>query len=689
MITFMKFNLKKIIYTYSQWLFFLLCLASLSLSAQSSKVRQADILFESLNYKKAASIYKEAYDKGVIDQQLLERLGDCYYYNTDMKNAQLWYTKLINNYSKKVDAEYYFRYAHALQGIGKHQEAKHWMKRFSQTKNGTTTDIRVLDYNSAQTKLDSILSIHSAYNLVNVAVNTENSDFGVGYFDSDLIFASSGYSNSGQSYHWNDQPFLNLYKGTPNVDYTDILDAKLFSKSLTSKYHESNAVFTKDMKRVYFTRNNYSHGLGKDKQGVNHLKLYTATLKKQTSSKIVWDNVQELPFNSDDYSVGHPCLANDDKKLYFTSDMPGSIGSTDIFVVDILRENQYSEPMNLGSDINTTSREMFPFVFDDKLYFASDGHLGFGGLDIFTAGLKDCDSEDKTVEVYNMGTPINSTKDDFSLVFHKSYGTGYLSSNRDGGKGDDDIYAVITDAKIQDQMDKARLGNLDPTVAKKSCQQYIEGVVRDLKTNERISQVELVLIDHLGVEIANTISDLKGNYKFKDNPLDCNVRYEVKAIKKGYESSIKPTLTQAIPDGVTYLPLGLEKLNPLIVEEKGILKLKIGMIYFDLDKHFIRPDAAVELNKIVLVMSQYPKMHIKIESHTDARMPHKYNDDLSDRRAKSTQAYLISQGIASDRIESAKGYGERQLLNRCADGVRCSEKEHQYNRRSEFIITKM
>ncbi len=629
---------------------------------QDQKIKYAEKLFQSLKYKEAAEAYKKAYDKGVEDQLLFEHLGDSYYYNTDMRQANQWYELLFERFNDSIHPEYYFRYAHTLQGIGKNNEAKKWMKRFS--KHTDHDDLRKKNYTKASNQLDEILKIDSNYKISNVSTNTPYSDFGVGYYGSEVVFASANTVNkNAEKYYWNKQPYLNLYKGFTTENFSDIEGATLFSKDLNTKYHESNAVFTKDLSKVFFTRNNFKKRLGDDGNGINHLKLYSADLNK-SSKGTKWINIKELPFNSNTYSVGHPTLNENDTKLYFTSDMPGSIGATDIFVVDILGDNEYSAPKNLGNKINTSGREMFPFIMNGKLFFASDGHLGFGGLDIF----KSNNINDAFQFPVNLGKPVNSNKDDFAFVFNEKEKGGFLSSNRKGGKGDDDIYAVIP-------------------VKKQVCNQAINGVVTNLQTNERIANVQLQLFDEVGSKLSETTSNELGKYSF-DKVLDCNSRYEVKVIKKGYTSIVKPSLTEAVT-GSTYLPLSMETLDELIVEEKGILKLKIGIIYFDLDKSYIRNDAAIELNKIVLVMSQYPKMHIKIESHTDSRMPNEYNRSLSDRRAKSTREYLISQGIKVERLESAIGYGESQLINRCVDGVSCSEAEHQLNRRSEFIITKI
>jgi outer membrane protein OmpA-like peptidoglycan-associated protein len=468
-----------------------------------------------------------------------------------------------------------------------------------------------------------------------------------------------------------------MYLGELNEIQSDVKLLDEFSDKLNTRYHEATLAFSPDETKVYFTRNNYDGDLGRDGKGTNHLKLYSAELRRNRDSVLTWRNVKELPFNSEDYSVGHPTVSKDGKLLYFVSDMPGSIGATDIFVVDILEENEttkqdstftgYSRPRNLGAKVNTAGREMFPYITNNALYFASDGHLGLGGLDVYESRLVD----NQFQKPINLGAPLNSKLDDFGFIVNEEKNRGFVCSNRLTGKGDDDIYSFI------------RLPAPDGPL----CEQAIRGYVSNAITGERISDVKMTLLSDTGTVLETTTTNIAGAYIF-NTVLDCATPYKVTAEKTGYEPKEKPTLTLN-ENGETVVALGLETLNELIVEEKGVLKIKIGIIYFDLDKSFIRNDAAIELNKIVLLMTQYPKMVIKIESHTDSRNSNAYNLSLSDRRAKSTRDYIISQGIDAKRIDSANGFGESQLINNCADGVSCSEAEHQLNRRSEFIIVKM
>lgn len=667
-------------------LFFVLSITIIT-NAQDSTVEtkvsfdpksKADKLFKRMWYKEAAALYEteiKKIDKSDDDSELfttLKKAGDSYYFNTDMKNANRIYARLVSEDYSNLDPEYLFKYAHSLEGIGKYKEAKRWMKVFA--KRANRKDNRSEKYSQRENTIDDVLNIEPQFVLNNLAINTKYSDFGPMYYKDKLVYSSAVDSSNYHTriYYWNEQPFLNMYLGEINTTDSRVKKIGDFSKNLNTIYHEATLAFTPDEKTVYFTRNNYDGKLKRDKNGTNHLKLYRAELRppKEGEGK-EWTNVKELPFNSEDYSVGHPTISKDGKLLYFVSDMPGSIGATDIFVVDIIQDKDsttYSQPRNLGNVINTPGREMFPYITNEKLYFASDGHLGLGGLDVFESSITNSEFGSPK----NLGAPLNSKLDDFSFIINEEKNTGFVASNRKYGKGDDDIYSFVR-TPLEEQ--------------KPICEQFVSGYVANTITGERIANTTVTLYNQENKELEKTVTDINGNYEFKQL-LDCGTNYSLIATKKGYEENKKPFLTEA-ESGKMQVPLGLKTLDKLIVEENGQLKIKIGIIYFDLDKSYIRPDAAIELNKIVVLMMQYPKMIIKIESHTDSRNSDEYNLSLSDRRAKATKEYLIKHGVNPSRIDEAQGYGESQLLNKCTNGVPCSKAEHQLNRRSEFIILKM
>ncbi|UMB59395.1 OmpA family protein [Lutibacter sp. A80] len=631
-----------------------------TLGFAQEKYKIADSFFEKMQYLEAAKEYKAAIDNGDNSKDVFQKIGDAYYFNTNMESANKWYGKLITLYKEALNAEYFFRYSKSFQGIGKYGAAKKWMKVFEEKSNKNQLNKTA----NLQANSEVILDQEQQFILSNLSINTVFSDFGPMYYNDKLVYASAIDStyNKTSNYKIKKPLFFNLYLGDIDYKNTDVTMVKDFSKVLNSKYHEATLSFSSDFKKVYYTRNNYN-GSGVDGVKINRLKLYSATLVEGVDGKKDWQNIKELPFNSEEYSVGHPALSADGTKLYFVSDMPGSIGETDIFVVDILKDDVYSKPRNLGTKINTSGKEMFPFITKNKLYFASDGHNGLGGLDVF-------ESNYNTVfeAAINLGAPLNSVLDDFGYIVNEETNNGFVCSNRNSGKGDDDIYFF----------ERIPVGD---------CKQFVEGYISNNLTGEKISDATVSLYSNEGEKLEEIQTDINGNYSF-EKEISCNTNYLIKVKKRGYNVKEKPFLTTEKSQKIT-IPVGIDKLNKLIVEENGLLKIKVGTIYFDLDKWDIRVDAALEFDKVVFLLKQYPKMIINIESHTDSRGKDAYNLILSDKRAKATRDYIISKGIDAKRIISAKGFGETQLINKCKNGVPCSEMLHQLNRRSEFIILKM
>ncbi len=625
----------------------------------------ADRYFNEYAYKKSAELYHVILKKGDSSKLVLERLGDSYYYNTDTEEAEKWYGKLLNNYQAEVLPEYYFRYAQVLKSNGKYNESDAMMKKF---KSLQVSDTRA----EVLYKIPNHISVFSdetdmVVNLHNVSINTKYSDYGGFEKEGKFYFASTKPKSSGRNriYKWNNQPFYNLYEAniveqhisgeTNESKIIELTDQNILSDEINTRYHDASAILTKDGQTMYFTRDNYNgKKLEKDKNRCTHLKLYRASLVNG-----YWANVEELSFNSEDYSIGHPALSRDEKTLYFTSDMPGGLGATDIYKISLFTPNQYGLPENLGKPVNTEGREMFPFISqDDVLYFSSDGHSGLGALDIFETKIEG----NTYTKVKNIGAPFNSKLDDFSFTLNKDKTKGFLSSNREGGKGDDDIYSFS-------------ILNVKPVL----CTQNVTGIVTDNVTGNIIAQATVKLIDTNGAIIKTTQSDASGVYSFSE--VDCKNSYKLLGEKKNYTSDRNSVSTTDILGETQKADL---ELTALIIGNEIV----INPIFFDFDKFNIRAEAVYELEKIITVMNSNPEMVIKIESHTDSRATKAYNRKLSDNRAKYTRDYITSRGIASNRIASAIGYGESQLLNNCNDANQntCTEEEHQRNRRSKFII---
>ncbi|MEZ4856154.1 MAG: OmpA family protein [Gelidibacter sp.] len=624
---------------------------ALSSTLMVAQKKLADKFFENYAYIKATELYQEAVKKGDSSEHVLTRLGDCYYNNSKSKEAALWYGKAVNKY-KNVNPEYLFKYIQTLRSLGNYEEADKWLAKFKDIQNGESRS-KDFDVNNLEMYDELSSTENTVVEVENLPFNSKYSDFGSYIYNNQLVFASARNSDDKKLYGWNQEPFLDLYEvsvtekdGKKEYGTPDFIN----SSKINTKYHEASVAITKDGKTMYFTRDNVDrkNKLDYDRKGTSHLKLYKATLENGS-----WENIVELPFNDNVYSTGHPALSPDDKKLYFVSDREGGFGQTDIYEVDILENNKYSTPKNLGPKVNTAQREMFPFVSKDStLYFSSDGQLNLGLLDIFKSNIL----KDENAEPENLGAPYNSGYDDFAFFMNDESKTGYFSSNRPGGQGNDDIYSF----------------NAEP------CKQKIEGIARNSKNQEILAGVEVKLINKAGkiIETITTAND--GAFAFD---ADCNKTYTVVGSKKDYKDDLKEIVTEFDNGKVNNADLNL---TPLINDNQIV----INPIFFDFDKWNIRTDAQYELENIVDVMREHPNMVIKIESHTDSRGSDSYNMKLSDRRAKSTRDYIISRGIAPERIASAIGYGETQLLNKCSNGVKCTPEEHQLNRRSYFYILK-
>ena len=640
----------------------LLCLAIISFLsnsgfAQKAKIAAADKKYNSYAYIDAIQTYERLAEKGYQSVEMFEKLGNAYYFNSDFEKAVQSYEKLYQLQSE-LAPEYFYRYAQSLKATGKEKEAATILAKFE---NKSSDDSRSKRLKNNTDYLEDIKANVGIYTIENAGINSKYSDYGSAIVDNKLIFTSARDTGGvGQRKHaWTGEHFTNLYAAGVNGELIPSNPVR-YDANVNSKFHEATPVFTKDGNTMYFTRNNYLDGKkGKDANKVTLLKIYKATLVNNR-----WTNVTELPFNSNNFSTAHPALSPDEQTLYFVSDRPGTIGQSDLYKVAINSNGTYGEPINLGVEINTEGRETFPFVTkDNQLYFASDGHPGLGGLDVFTTKIN---NDGSFGEVENDGAEVNSPKDDFGYYRDSEINKGFFSSNRDGGLGSDDIY---------------RFTSID------KCKQILKGIVTDSVTGETLAGVQLILLNKQYKVIAETTSDALGYYAFDVN---CRRTYHVRANKKDYTSKETKLRTPEVT-GETKLDIQLESTICRVAVGDDLGKcFGIKMIYFDLDKSNIRKEAALDLAKILDVLIQNPTIKLDIRSHTDCRQTAKYNMALSDRRAKATIAWLVSKGIDSSRL-TGRGYGESQLINDCGceptNASNCTEEQHQMNRRSEFIIT--
>lgn len=627
---------------YLSILIFFLLFSSPFITAQNLK--KANYLFEKRAYLDAAELYSNETEK---TQEILEKLGDCYYYNSKMIEAVNWYKQLINNYQNTTNPSYFFKYSQALKGINNFTEADKWHQKYNSSKNKQTDTLTTNDFIK---KL--ALNTVEKYTIQKIGINSSSSDFGPSYYGDKLVFASN--RDEGPNYNWNNLPYLDLYQ-VPIDSLNTTAKVVSFSKQINTKFHEATAVFTKDGKTMYFTRNNFLAGKkGTDENNVSHLKIYKATLINNQ-----WTNIVELPFNSNFYSIEHPALNANETQLFFASDMPGTIGSFDIFVVDILDNNTFSIPKNLGPKINTEHREQFPFLDEENnLYFASDGHFGLGGLDIFKSKIVD----ENFSTPQNLGEPINSNFDDFSLIINQNNATGFFASNRLNGEGNDDIYKFNYQHSY-----------------------FVNGIVQNKNSLALLPGAQVILMDTLNNIIHQTIVNETASFSFEIFP---NNNYILKGSLKLFNPVTVAFSTDFKGNINKDILLQLESYNDAeknIVVDNGKTQIKINPIYFDFDQWNIRADAAIELNNIVHIMKKYPAMMIEIGAHTDCRGSDQYNLKLSHKRANAVKEYLVSNGILEKNITSV-GYGESQPLNNCTKPGMCKKEAYDMNRRCEFVI---
>lgn len=609
---------------------------SFSISAQNKDTKTADKLFNRYEYVSAAEEYLKLVEKGKTDGYVYKQLADTYYNMFNTAEAAKWYAKATET---PQDAETYYRYAQMLKADGKYDLANKQMQKFVAS---APNDMRAKAFKENPNYIPRLLDKVKLYNVNSLDVSSDKSEFGAVLYNNTLYFTSAR-NGARKNYGWNEEPFLDIYKADYNTDGT-ITNAATVT-SLNSKYHDGPVTITADGNTLYFSSDSFrENSFEKDK--VNKLKLGRNNLYKATKDGDTWGNITSLPFNSNDYSTSNPSVSRDGKTLYFSSNMPASIGGVDIWKVAINADGSYGTPENLGNKVNTEGNESFPFIADDNktLFFASSGRQGFGGYDMFEADLS------SATEASNLGKPVNSEKDDFSFSFNQTKNIGFMSSNRGGN---DDIYGVTP-----------------------VCGVDVITLVTDAKTGAILANSKVAIVDDKKNVIATEMSNDKGEVKYR---VECDKDYVIQASKEGYESNTFAVAKSKGPKAM--VAATLQPIDVIITETEIVLK----PIFFEYDKSNITQEGAFELDKLVMVMKNNDKIVVMAKSHTDNRGSDRYNLSLSDRRAKSTVQYVISKGIAANRI-SGKGMGELEPKVDC--GKDCTEEQHGENRRSEFLIVK-
>lgn len=607
---------------------------STGLMAQNKDTKEADKLFDRLEYVDAAKAYSKLVEKGKADGYVYKQLGDSYFNIFNTKEAATWYAKAVET---SQDAETHFRYAQMLKAEGNLKGAEAQMEQFAKMQ---PNDARAKAFKNNPNYLTVLKSQSKQYDAKKSDVSSDKADFGAVLTNNNEVFFTSARNTARKASGMDDQPYLDLYKATRNADGT--LSQATEVAELNTKWHDGPATITSDGSTIYYGSESFNESEFK-KNKEKKLKFGQIYLYKATKDGDKWSNLKPLSINSVDYSVRNPSISKDGKTLYFSSDMPGGFGGEDIWKVSVDGDT-YGTPVNLGANVNTEANESFPSIQDDNvLFFSSNGRQGFGGYDVFKQ------NTNTNEKASNVGEPVNSPKDDFAFSYNLQKNVGYFSSNREGN---DDIYQANA------------VCGVDATI-----------VVKDAETGKLLSGANVTFLNNKGVEKGNQVSNDMGETNFG---VDCDQVASFNATRTGYENgSVSMEKSQNGPKSIV---LNMTPIKPIITEREVILQ----PIFFEYNKSNITAQGAEELDKLVKVMNEYPNMVIDAKSHTDNRGADSYNLKLSDRRAKSTVQYIVSKGIAKNRI-SGSGMGETQPKVPCSE---CTEEEHAQNRRSEFLIIK-
>lgn len=620
---------------YTTILFFVL--SSMTILAQNKQTKSADKLFDRYEYVKAASAYEVLVQNGNSDSYVFKQLGKSYYYMNNTSQSEKWYEQAMQT---EQDADTHYRYAQLLKSNGKYADSDKQMKVFVSME---PNDSRAKEFINNPDYLSKISSIEKLFDLKKLNINSTKSDFGAIQYN-DILYFTSSRNESRKIYGLNNEPFLDLYQSNYTTKEATYSEPTPVSE-LNSIYHEGPLTMTADGKTVYFSSESFNEKLFQKNKKKN-IKAGQVNLYKASNDNGKWVNITPLPFNSKDYSVSNPSLSSDGRTLFFSSNMPGTVGGLDIWKVAVNEDGSFGNAENLGSKVNTSQDESFPFVSEEEvLYFSSKGLTGLGGYDIFSIDLN------KDLSASNLGKPVNSEKDDFAFTFNKKNKVGYISSNREGK---DEIYSSV-----------AVIGN-----------GQINTIASNSVTGVPLVNARVVIsdIDKKIVEKQLTNVDGEVTYSAKNDKT-----YLVEISKDGFISKSFPITVSGGAE--SNVDAKLDPINVVVTDTEFIF----NPVYFEFDKSDITKGGAAELDKLIYIMSQNEDLVIYVKSHTDSRGNDKYNLKLSERRASATVEYIISKGISKDKI-SGKGFGESEPIINCYND--CSEDKHALNRRSEFIIRK-
>lgn len=611
-----------------------LVLATMAMTAQTKETKKADKLYAKLDYIDAAKEYQKLEGSPYVYKQIAES-----YYNIfSTKEAIEWYAKAT---ATEQEADVYYHYAQMLKAEGKYEEANAQMKKFASL---APQDQRAIVFNQDPNYLPKLKSQPKLYDEKVLDINDDKyGSFGGVLADDNNFYFSSTRNTARKKYGTNEQPYLDLYTSTYNANGTFSEPTPL--SDLNTKWHDGPATLSPDGKTMYFNSESFNEKKQFERDKAMNLKISQIFLYKSVKEGDKWGEPKLLPFNSKEWSTQNASISKDGKWLYFSSNRTGTTGDFDIWKVEVKGGDSYGEPVNLGNKINTGGKEDYPFIADDgKLFFSSDRPNGFGAMDIFMIDIN------KGGDAKNVGAPVNTAKDDFAFSFNTTKNIGFFSSNRTGV---DKLYSATPVCGVEAIV-----------------------LVRDAKTKAILANAAVAILDDKNNVIERSTSGPDGKVTYS---IDCGRAYTIQASKEGYLPG-----TFSIPStngGIADVPADLVPVEVPIT----VPAIVLNEIYFEYDKSNITREAAFELDKAVATMKANPTIVVMVKAHTDNRGTDKYNMNLSNRRAKSTVQYIISKGIAKDRI-SGQGYGESEPKVDCKDN--CTDEQHKENRRSEFLIVK-
>ena len=625
-------------------IFIITLLSSSILTAQSNETKRADKHFNKYEFVEAAVDYLKIVNDEKADTYVYGQLAECYYNVFNTVEAEKWYAKALET---STDPEMVYNYSQMLKANGKYDESNAQLDVFATMR---PADHRAIAFRENPNYLPKILEKGKKFNIQNLSINSEVSDFG-GTLKNGKLYITSARNNNRKTYGWNEEPFLDIYTANVTAD-GELQTPSIIEENINTKYHEGIVSFSPDGNTMYFSRESY-YEKKYERDSLTKYKISVLNLYKSINQEGQWSEAEALSLNGDNYSVKNPSVSPDGKTLYFASDKSGGFGNFDIYSAPIDQNGSVGEATNMGQKLNTEGQEMFPFISSNNtLYFSSNGHLGLGGLDVFFAKIID----GKIGPVRNIGIPVNGNADDFAFSFNDEKEEGFVSSNRlvDGEDMSDDIYAIK---------------RLQPI-----CDVLVTVTVRDSKSGEILEGAVVSIQDSEGNIFGTKTSNAEGIVEYI---IECDIDSKLVGSKIDYESGA--TLLAGTSEEEVSAELLISPIDEIILANKVIL----NPIYFDFDKSNITAQAAFELDKLVQLMTKYKSIKISAESHTDSRGSNSYNLSLSERRALSTAQYVISKGVDASRI-TGTGKGETMPSTDC--GGSCNEEEHQLNRRSEFLI---